>query len=311
MNNNNTISELLEEFPELKEDSEKLDKVIRYLENSKPNVEASMEFKDSLRKRLDSIIEIKTWNKKSFLFFIIPALSLCLVISLVFVYYKDFSKVKQPLKWLDNKIDETMIPEWRMLKGWQGVDNGGTVDIKNDNKQPIDKLGSWFESEKNTEKSPKPKDWINTLDSNLNTELNKWFEDLNIQDKSAKKVDSVSDENIWNEVDNVMNLLDELFEWADVENSWSSIPESTPSVRSIQYSTINEEKSNDLMPTTSSINLWNTTPSWVYSFKEYCTYEKWFIVSTWKGKSCRKKDKTECLESNFDWTSCKFVPINN
>lgn len=326
---NSTIKELLEEFPELSEDSNKLEQVIKYLEGSNPNIEAWMEFKESLRKRLDNIIELKTWKKKRFWFFAVPVFSFCLVISLVFVYYEDISKFKTPFKGIETEAPNLTDEDWIPVSKWV-FNNEEALDIE---KTILKSDNIWVEEEIEV-------DLENLKSTNFNLEIEN--EDSWVVLEGSSELST--DEQIWTEIKDVMNLIDDLFNWIEDEQKIKTIIEPELDIEKIESINTKEEIAE---PEEASAIL-KGIPKWIFniednaniqtieenqvneikdtipkeikeakaitteiqtSFKEYCTWESGFIVNTWKWKSCRKRNNTECLESSFDWVKCEFVPF--
>jgi len=80
------LEKLYDDFPELRIDKEKLDKVVYFLNENKPIIEVSKEFKINLKNRIDSYVWLKQKKKNNFLFFALPVFSFCFVFLWVFYY---------------------------------------------------------------------------------------------------------------------------------------------------------------------------------------------------------------------------------
>jgi len=75
------LEKLYDDFPELRIDKEKVDKVVYFLNDNKPIIEVSKEFKVNLKTRLDSFILLKQKKKNNFLVFALPVFSFCFVVA--------------------------------------------------------------------------------------------------------------------------------------------------------------------------------------------------------------------------------------
>lgn len=92
------LEKIYEDFPELKNDKEKVNKLVYFLNENKPNIEVSNEFKLNLKNRIDSYIWLKQKKKNNFLIFALPVFSFCFVFLGVFYYL-----------WLDKIDDKNLV----------------------------------------------------------------------------------------------------------------------------------------------------------------------------------------------------------
>ena len=271
---NDILKELIEEFPELKEDTEKLEKVVEYLEKAKPNIEASLEFKEALRERLNNIIEIKSPKKRPAWKILVPVFSSIFIMVLIFVYYNDFTKYEHFGKEKNNTIENQ--------------ENGSLENTMGDSVQqampqisPDDSINNEFEM--------LDEETFGNIEKTLkeSRSMLKWIEPTLLEE--TQKMELLQDDN-WAQFDtwNIEIQVEDINNWP--QNYEMQIEKS---------STISNETMQD------SVN-----PFWVYSFEEYCKSQSWIIVNTAKGKSCRASWQ-ECLIDTFDpkW-KCEFVPFN-
>lgn len=275
------LNELLEEFPELKGDEEKIKKVVYYLNQSKPDIKASKEFKIDLKNRLDSLIVLKNWQKTSFLKFAIPVFAFCFIVFWVFYFYKDFEEFKnnqfqdenviQTSKMLESvdydtwwitEIENDYIEEWMYDETQDFNDNNAekelkedTIDISEDNIGVMDTVTLF---------------WIeNIFDENW-WDASTWLWDTYSSVSVNQSSQVVDDEMINNEIDEMVTLIDALFK--DIEDD------------------VRLEKE-------------------FISFDDYCAKNDWKIIIYSAWKVC-EKDWLECKEENYiDW-KCEFVPVN-
>lgn len=297
---NDNLKELLEEFPELKEDWEKLEKVVEYLENSKPNIEASMEFKEDLRKRLDTIIELKSWKNKWILRYMIPVFWCFLVAFWIFVYYKDMQKIDDDFIEDSNANNSYMLDETSNTARGMWVDNGMLED--------------WFDDIASDDSF----DAMPPLGADVPS-ANLWVMQMTVND----------DEIIWEddlvELDTIITSSEDMFAESITPNTWWSVVDtSTIESSNMDMDTQVDAEVNDVMNLLDELFKWiaeESTSSWWIGdwennwesneiwFKDFCINEGWFFVTTWKWNVCRKSGE-ECKEENYmDW-KCTFESIN-
>gem|GEM_PF-3813906 len=76
----NFLKELYDNFPELENSKEKVDKAVYYLKDNKPFYAASNEFKTKLKTRLENITSLTSTKKSNFFIFAIPVFSLLFIV---------------------------------------------------------------------------------------------------------------------------------------------------------------------------------------------------------------------------------------
>lgn len=107
MNKNNTqLQEFLDEVPELTSDKEKLSDVIMVLKNIENKEPIDPVFQKKLKTRLENVIELKSWKKKTFWLFLIPVFSFCFIVIWGYIsfWWVDFF-------WQDKAIQIPVISE--------------------------------------------------------------------------------------------------------------------------------------------------------------------------------------------------------
>lgn len=281
---NKDLQELLEEFPELKEDEEKLWKVIQYLESSSPNIEISKEFKDTLKQRLDSIIELRVGKKKNSLNIFIPAFCALAIFFGGFLYYKDMWEYEQDIDLIDNESilsNQVFMEELPML--WQARE----WIIEEENlEENVEILTSLSFSSDSIPEENNIDDILNDIEQTESYMLETEVFDNFALESTILEDDILVDDNSWSledEIGDVMSLLDGLFKEID-------------------------EESNIEAQLTNNINLESELE---LSFEDYCKSVKWFIVNTreWL-RVCRSSWK-ECREEEYKEKGiCEFVPLN-
>lgn len=112
----NFLNTLFDDFPELKNDRKKIEKLVYLLDKNKPNIEASKNFKKDLRQRVQNYSELKsTSSKKIYLLFFVPAISFCFAVFglayfsddfFIFDKSNDYSKIIQEDNIWEEKIEE-------------------------------------------------------------------------------------------------------------------------------------------------------------------------------------------------------------
>ncbi len=285
----NFLKELYDNFPELENSKEKVDKAVYYLKDNKPFYAASNEFKTKLKTRLENITSLTSTKKSNFFIFAIPVFSLLFIVVWFAYYIKDITflndktniSVRNPIENSVMKmqvvnndvIEETFVEIWEDLS----LDNTKNTFIK---------------TEKNIVKNSDKEIVENKVDLTIKEPII----ELNIEENINEA--TIENDDIFNFLEALWENLDDNQSFgSDVSNMWwSSLKMMWESAPMIMSDSISESESTFIM---------ESEPIW---FEDFCKNNIWTIYEAGDEKICRV-DKKECLSSNYVNWVCEFKEI--
>jgi len=272
------VKEIFENNPELKKDSKKIEKTIELLDQTNPRIQASKEFKTSLKSRLNSLIWLKQNKKNNFIVFAVPAFSFMFVIGWFFYYFKDINFI-----W-ENNID---------------ISNIEKISDEEFIKNELNEISEIFETElineKNTVKETPKEKILRTIPKTKT--LN---EEINTIETMSFWTESISEEEVEN-IDLVDNEIVEIFGWLQADIDATVDINSNMKLESLGDSDIMMDEM-EIAPKAMMMSI----PE--LNFNDYCKQEWWEISWTGALQKCII-DKKECLASQFQNQTCEFKEV--
>lgn len=280
------LEKLYEDFPELKNDREKVDKLVYFLYENKPIIEVSKDFKYSLKNRLDSYIWLKQKKKNNFLIFALPVFSFCFVIAWFLYYYQWLEKIDDKnlvsITTFDDKNDFHENAQLTRMMSFDFVEDEELVESI---------MLDWnFETEyiEETKLEIKSEQKIETEKVEVSKD-NNFSENEELKIDELRKEEVIIDENIYNEYernDYKSNNEKEIAysEWDD-DFSWD---EGVMMIAMFMDSSFYEE----------------------LSFKDYCDENFWEFIE-YENENNEKLfkcviEKKVCFEEKYENWYCEF-----
>ncbi|MDD2907757.1 MAG: hypothetical protein PHH98_03895 [Candidatus Gracilibacteria bacterium] len=280
------LKELIENFPEIEKNKEVIEKVVYYLNDNKPVFNASNDFKNKLKSRINGVISLKINKKNNFLIFAIPVFSFVFVVAGFFYYFKDitFFNGKNPNKNLEIVDIKTYNNDENIVLDDNLDDSILEKENLELNKDEDIKINSNHIS---TTKNSK-------TGNNNTTVIKKSNEIVDVKDESNTQVASdLSVEN--NEISNLLDAVGETYDYG--------ISGSSEFENSIDSTGIGASPMMDL----SSSRLFKSEA--VYdTFEVFCKNNLGVIYEAGNEQICRV-NKKECLSSNYINGTCEFKEI--
>lgn len=281
------LDELYENYPELENSKDSIDKAVYYLKDNKPVFSASGEFKNHLKSRIDWLIWLKINKKNNFLLFAIPLFSFVFIVAWFLYYFKDITFLNWP-----NNVRNFEISNLK-------IDN----NLSNNNKQ------QWEEKSEN-----------NINDENTNN-INKTevVENINNKNIPSKKLDKVNSNNqeisTFSVIEDQQNTEITSAENYEISTVLDAVGETydfkiSDSVNGDYYFDSNMDSVWASISPMSDMSLSRSfkVQENYDTFTDFCSNTWWTIYEAWNDQICRV-NKKECLSSNYiNWT-CEFIEI--
>lgn len=283
----NFLKELYDNFPELENSKEKVDKAVYYLKDNKPFYAASNEFKTKLKTRLENITSLTSTKKSNFFIFAIPVFSLLFIVVWFAYYFKDITFLNDKTNisvWnpIENSVMKTQVVnndviEETFVEIWE--------DLSLDNTK-----NTFIKTEKNIVKNSDKEIVENKVDLTIKEPII----ELNIEENINEA--TIENDDIFNFLEALWENLDDNQSFgSDVSNMWwSSLKMMWESAPMIMSDSVSE--STFIME---SESIW---------FEDFCKNNMWTIYEAGDEKICRV-DKKECLSSNYVNWVCEFKEI--
>lgn len=282
----NFLKELYDNFPELENSKEKVDKAVYYLKDNKPFYAASDEFKTKLKTRLENIVSLTSKKKSNFFIFAIPVFSFLFIVVWFSYYFKDISFLN----------DKTNISIWTPIE-----DSSMKMQVVNSDVIEETFIELWDDSTMSNYikfNDNKPKDIINNNSYKSKTKNITFVQEQNVTSETEK-----IDDNLEN------NDIVDIF-WA----LWEIYPESDKSIE-IPYWYVNSWNiwwMPDNKDFTNNPNLFMNDMLVIseneMSFEDYCYSNSWTILQSKSIKLCKFNDKY-CLSNSYINGSCDIKEI--
>lgn len=281
------LDELYENYPELENSKDSIDKAVYYLKDNKPVFNASSEFKNHLKSRIDWLIWLKTNKKNNFLLFAIPLFSFVFIVAWFLYYFKDITFFNWPnnarnfeisnLKTDDNLSNNEQQSEEK------SENNVNDESIKNvDKPETIENINNENIAVKNTEVKN-----ITKVNSN-NQEISTFSVMDDPQNTEKNPVEN-------DEISTVLDAIGETYDFKMIDST-----NNDSNIDSIW---------DTMMPMSdmSSIRSFKVQENYD-TFTDFCSNNWWTIYEAWNDQICRV-NKKECLSSNYvNWT-CEFIEM--
>ena len=202
----NFLKELYDNFPELENSKEKVDKAVYYLKDNKPFYAASNEFKTKLKTRIENITSLTSTKKSNFFIFAIPVFSLLFIVVWFAYYFKDITFLNDKINisvWnsIENSVMKMQVVnndviEETFVEIWE--------DLSSDNTK-----NNFIKTEKSIVKNNDEK----IVEDKVDLTINEPIVELNIEE-------NINESTIEN--DDIFNFLEALWENLDDNQSFSS-----------------------------------------------------------------------------------------
>lgn len=267
------LNTLFDDFPELKNDRKKIEKLVYLLDKNKPNIEASKNFKKDLKQRVQNYWELKsTSSKKNYLLFFIPTLSFCFAVFglayfsddfFIFDKDKNYSKITQENDfWIEETQKKSIMRNMNQEEKSDNLENSADQDNFSTNSQETMIVWDNYNNlDENNDSEDIPSD--NQVDSTMPVWW--WLEES--QDPQGYQASSDMNEEDSMAQDSMNQDLEQ-----ESFSQDESIQENQMMMQTfmIESSTDNNEKT--------EFELYCELENWIYWFEDdwfYCKLEMW------------------------------------
>jgi len=162
------LDELYENYPELENSKDSIDKAVYYLKDNKPVFSSSYEFKNHLKYRIDWLIWLKINKKNNFLLFAIPLFSFVFIFAWFLYYFKDITFFNWPNNARNFEISNLKIDDNLSNNNEQQWEEKSENNINYENINNLNKL-EIIENINNKNISSKQLDKVNSNNQEIST----------------------------------------------------------------------------------------------------------------------------------------------
>ncbi|MDD3145105.1 MAG: hypothetical protein PHV23_03245 [Candidatus Gracilibacteria bacterium] len=281
------LDELYENYPELENSKDSIDKAVYYLKDNKPVFSASGEFKNHLKSRIDGLIGLKINKKNNFLLFAIPLFSFVFIVAGFLYYFKDITFLNGP-----NNVRNFEISNLK-------IDN----NLSNNNKQQGEEKSENNINDENT--------------NNINkTEVVENINNKNIPSKKLDKVNSNNQEiSTFSVIEDQQNTEITSAENYEISTVLDAVGETydfkiSDSVNGDYYFDSNMDSVGASISPMSDMSLSRSfkVQENYDTFTDFCSNTGGTIYEAGNDQICRV-NKKECLSSNYINGTCEFIEI--